>query len=67
MAIACLTNVPLWFFLFLKTLNEKLRNLKKRNESKKTQDETEKINILKNKLLSDDAQTNAQVLNSVNV
>jgi len=66
-AIACLTNVPLWFFLFLKTLNEKLRNLKKRNESKKTQDETEKINILKNKLLSDDAQTNAQVLNSVNV
>ena len=65
-AIACLTNVPLWFFLFLKTLKEKVRNLKQKNESKNTQDDMEKLDILKNKLMSDDAQANATVLNSLN-
>jgi hypothetical protein len=65
-AIACLTNVPLWFFLFLKTLNEKVKNRKKNKKSNNTQEDTEKVNILKNKLLSDEAQTNLQVFKENN-
>ena len=40
-----------------------MKNLKQKNESKNVQDDTEKLDILKNKLMSDDAQPNATVLN----